>query len=221
VEVELPGAAVFLYDHPNAFRVAGDTFQTRSNARLPGGGTLVWQSPAQWTATLCSSCERVAVWREDVLIYPRVAVDVPAAHPDMPQKAGDLYREAAEVLPISRRAAAALARASMESLLKELAPTTGKPNLQTRIAHLKDRINPRLWRVLTALRVVGNDALHDEDDELIVMYLEGEVADIVEPFFGAINQLVEELITQPKQADALYDLIPSTKREAAERPPKT
>lgn len=125
--------------------------------------------------------------------------------------------EAAQVLPHSRRAAAALARASLEAFLREADTEPGRKNLQVRIGELKAQINPALWKVLTALRVVGNDSLHGDSDELIALYLHGEPAEVVEPFFSAINALVEELITQPRKADELYGLIPITKREAAER----
>ena len=207
-----------LTDLGNAFSVEGSAYKVIGAAVVPGTPQPEWQREPQWVATLCASCERSAVWREGELIYPRVAVDVPAAHPDMPNAAAALYREAADVLPLSRRAAAALARAAMESLLKELAPSsTPNANLQTRIGELASRVNPTLWQVLTALRVVGNDALHDGNDELIAMYLEGDIAETVEPFFGAINALVEELITQEKRAAELYRLIPDSKRDAAER----
>lgn len=200
------------YDYPNfaddAFEVAGTDIRTD------------FRPEPQWVMSLCSSCSRASVWRDGGLIFPSVHVDVPRAHADMPDAARTLYDEAAAVLPLSRRASAALARAAMEALLKELAPENGRPNLQNRLGVLQDRINPALWRVLTALRVVGNDALHGDEDDLVVMYLTGDVAETVEPFFGAINALVEELVTQPKRAEDLYNLIPESKRLAAERASK-
>ncbi len=135
----------------------------------------------------------------------------------MPGAARELFDEARLVLSESRRAAAALARASLEALLKHQFPESQAKNLQTRIGELESKVNSSLWRVLTALRVVGNDSLHGDHDDLVVMYLTGDAAEVVEPFFGAINALVEELITQPRKADELYNLIPPAKREAAER----
>jgi hypothetical protein len=141
----------------------------------------------------------------------------PASHPDVPTAAAELYEEARLVLMDSRRAAAALARASLESLLKHLDGAGEQKNLQRRIGDLQGKVNESLWRVLTAIRVVGNDALHDEDEELVVMYLTGDASSIVEPLFGAINALVEELITLPRRAEELYAMIPQSKRESAER----
>lgn len=169
-----------------------------------------------WTTTVCASCNVPSVWRGNQLIFP-LDSQAPPPHPDMPPAALELYMEAAQVLPHSRRAAAALARASLEAFLREADTEPGRKNLQVRIGELKAQINPALWKVLTALRVVGNDSLHGDSDELIALYLHGEPAEVVEPFFSAINALVEELITQPRKADELYGLIPITKREAAER----
>lgn len=192
-------------DIGESFYVEGTRIRTRRPVAQP-----------IWSVTLCASCNAPSVWRGMQLIFPMES-EAPAPHPDMPEEAKELYVEAAQVLPHSRRAAAALARASLEAFLRETDSETNRKNLQARIAELKNQINPALWKVLTALRVVGNDSLHGDGDELIALYLHGEVAEVVEPFFGAINALVEELITQPRKADELYELIPSAKREAAER----
>ena len=172
--------------------------------------------PAQWTTTVCTSCELPSVWRSDDLVFPGAVTSVPP-HPDMPTTARTLYEEAALVLPHSRRAAAALARAALESFLKSQDASGSRKNLQVRIGELDGRINLGLWKVLTALRIVGNDSLHDEADDLVVLYLSDEQFDPAELLFGALNALVEELITQPRKADALYQMIPEAKREAAER----
>ncbi|MFD6053345.1 DUF4145 domain-containing protein [Agromyces sp. NPDC060279] len=190
-------------DLPGYFRVDGTDIYSTKQA-------------GQWSATVCTACDAPSVWRGETLVHPADST-APAPHPDMPEPVRELYGEASLVLPYSRRAAAALARASLEALLRELEESGSRKNLQTRIGELQDKINPALWKVLTALRVVGNDALHGDQDDLVVLYLSGEPAEVVEPFFGAINQLVEELITQPRKAEELYALIPDAKREAAER----
>lgn len=173
-------------------------------------------SHEQWTATVCVSCTVPSVWRDSQLVYPRGST-VPGPHPDMPELARELYEEASAVLPDSRRAAAALARAALESFLKSREVSPSRKNLQSRIADLKDQVSHSLWQVLTALRVVGNDALHGEDDEIVRLYLSGDDADMAETFFGALNALVEELVTAPKRAADLYAKIPEAKRDAAER----
>lgn len=105
----------------------------------------------------------------------------------------------------------------MESLLKSLDSGGEWKNLQTRVGELQGRISEQLWQVLTALRVVGNDSLHGGDEDLITVYLSDTDGAIAVTFFGAINALVETLITQPKAANDLYAQISLPKREAAER----
>ncbi|WP_430645142.1 DUF4145 domain-containing protein [Agromyces sp. GXS1127] len=191
-------------DGPGAFRVDG----TGVKSAGPGTGS-------DWDVTVCASCNLPSVWRGEQLLYPRSST-IPASHPEMPQAARSLYDEARQVFPDSRRASAALARAALESLLLETDQSGRKKNLQTRIGELKGKVNEPLWQVLTAPRILGNDSLHGGEDDLVVLYLDGNDAEIVEAIFGAVNALVEELITQPRKARALYELIPEAKRSAAE-----
>lgn len=182
--------------------------------------TQAWEpysTSSAWWGALCAACRRLSVWREDECLYPRVTVGVAPAHPEMPEAARSLYEEAAAVLPVSRRAAAALARASMEALLKEVDGAQGRKNLQERLGALHSKVSPDLWQILTALRVVGNDALHGDNDELVTLYLKEEASGVVRALFGSINEIVQELITRPRERAELYALIPDGKREAAER----
>ncbi len=105
----------------------------------------------------------------------------------------------------------------MEALLKELDGTPGRKNLQDRLGALHSKVSPELWKILTALRVVGNDALHGDDDELVTLYLVEEDSGVVRALFAAINEVVHELVARPREWEELYALIPESKREAAER----
>lgn len=207
-------------DDEDWFRPAGDSIVPTPH-RQQDESAWMWEqyvSHAPWQVALCAACKHVSFRRHGMLIFPEAADTVAPPHPDMPERAASLYREAAAVLSGSRRAAAALARASLESLLKDVDETPeARRDLNTRIGELRAKINTGLWKVLTALRVVGNDALHGSDDDLIAVYLRTEDADLAETFFAAINELVEELITRPNKAEELYALIPEAKRAAAER----
>lgn len=168
----------------------------------------------QWTATICLGCKRSTVWRGEKMVFP--AAPPIAAHSDMPAIARSLFEEAVAVMPASSRAAAALARASMEALLKHLFPDTRARNLQERVGEARQYVRPNVWKLLTTLRVAGNDALHSGSGETVAIDLSGGDDGLIQPLLGAINMLVEELITQPQEADALYDQIPQAKREQAE-----
>jgi hypothetical protein len=195
-------------DVAGAFVVVGES--------IAKGRDLSEKDP-RWFASVCVSCKQGCVWRGDELVYPQ-ASQVAKPHPEMPAGARELYEEAALVLPVSRRAAAALARASLERLLRALPDADSKARLDDLIAALGQRVSHRLWQILTALRYLGNDTLHAESEsELVALYLEGDGATVVEPVFGAINAIVEEVIVQPKVADNLYSMIPEGVRATAER----
>lgn len=198
------------------FSDARGDFFIREGVLTRGSG-----GPDVWTSSTCTACDQSSVWRGDDLAYPRKG-SAPRPHPDMPEAALSLYEEASEVLPISRRAAAALARASLETLLRRLPGANPKHRLTDLIAGLQGKVTGPLWQLLTGLRYIGNTSLHgsgaDEDSPLVALFLEGEASEIVDPFFGAINTLVEELITQPAKIGALYEMIPESVRTQAEKP---
>lgn len=195
-------------DRKDAFRVSGTQLR---------GGTPRSSTTLRWFASVCVACSQGCVWRGHELIYPSVSQVTPP-HPDMPAAARELYEEAALVLPFSRRASAALARAALERLLKDLPGADPSLRLDDLIAALAPNVTPRLWQTITALRSLGNDTLHsDSDSELVALYLDGDAAEVAEPFFGAINAIVEEIIVQPRVANDLYSMIPPGVRTTAER----
>ncbi|WP_262000938.1 DUF4145 domain-containing protein [Microbacterium sp. Mcb102] len=206
-------------DEPDWFVPSGASV-VAADWRTESEGDQMWDPyipGVQWQATLCAACKRMSLWREAQMIFPRTTRAAVAAHPDMPETAAVLFNEAAAVLDGSRRAAAALGRAALEALLKAVDESGAKRDLNKRIGELSGRINPALWKVLTALRVVGNDALHSEDGDLVALYLHQEQGELAETFLQAINELVEELVTRPKRSEEIYAMLPASKRDAAER----
>lgn len=171
-----------------------------------------------WSLATCvsDSCRGQSMWREDVMVWPLVS-SAPAPHDTMPADARELYEEARAVLPHSRRAAAALVRGSLERLLR--AHLGSNDRLDEMIAALSTQVSRALWQILTAVRVLANTSLHRDDEapELLELFLEGDLAEVVDPYFIAINLLVEELIAAPAQAAELFATLPAAKREEAER----
>jgi hypothetical protein len=147
-------------------------------------------------------------------MYP-ASSRVPAPHPEMPVEASELYEEAREVVAISRRAGAALARASLERLLRVLNPALGRVNLEKRIEDILPRVSSSLGELLTVIRHAGNKSLHVEDDpdELTVLVLDPGEEEVVDYLFIAVNDLVDELVTRPRRAAELYAKIPQAVRD--------
>ncbi|MFC6090678.1 hypothetical protein [Saccharothrix lopnurensis] len=83
----------------------------------------------------------------------------------MPAEVRELFEEARAVAGVSRRAGAALARATVERLIRILDPDAPeKAKLDQRIERIKDRLTPQTAQLLDVLRVTDNGALHVDDE---------------------------------------------------------
>ena len=176
-----------------------------------------------WTASKCFSCRNYSLWLHKTLAFPdpRSALSNVAnsPHEDMPQDAALLFSEAVAVLPYSRRAAAALCRASMERLVKALDPECPKQaKLDDRLVRLEQRVSSPTIDQLNVLRHVGNTALHGEKDGdgSATIYIDEDDETIATTFFAVINSLVDELISKPRQGKELYDTLPEGVRKSYE-----
>lgn len=177
-----------------------------------------------WVASYCFGCEDHTLWINEAMAFPvpgQVDIgDVPEPNPDMPAGVIELYREAAAVLPHSKRAAAALCRAALEELAKFLTPELDpKIKLDGRLVNLSGRMAQETTLALQVIRHVGNTALHGQrdGDESVVIYLDGSDNEIAGMFFIAINDLATELISRPARIKAAYAKLPQTVREDFER----
>jgi hypothetical protein len=86
-----------------------------------------------------------------------------------------------------------------------------KAGLNMRIERIQNRVSTPLNQLLDVLRFIGNKMLHVEDQpaELVVMALDDEEGpQLVEHLLEATNDLVDELITQPRRKNGLWDRLP-------------
>lgn len=175
-----------------------------------------------WEACLCAGCERHSLWIGGVLAYPigTATGTVPEPVEGMPDEVRELYLEASAVFPHSRRAAAALCRASLERLAKHLTPDlpAGR-SLDERLIVLSGKTTESLTQAVQFIRHAGNTALHGarDDDESVVIYMDGDETDLIDLFFVTINELVNELVLRPARIQAAYEMLPVEKRESIER----
>jgi hypothetical protein len=137
----------------------------------------------------------------------------------MPEGVRALYSEATEVFAVSRRAGAALARATLEALLREVDPDAGKANLDERMARMEGRLSTTLWDTLDLVRHVGNKALHVSGvpDEAVVLVLDEEDTEVGPALFEIINDVVDETIVKEQKRARLADLIPQSVRDGVDR----
>lgn len=157
----------------------------------------------------CDSCGQLGIWLQEKLVYPRTS---PAglANSDMPAQVKALFDEAGAVFQTSPRAAAALLRLALQHLLKELGEE-GK-NIDKDINSLIDKgLDANLSKVFHSVRIIGNESVHpgeiNVDDEPYM----------AEVMFGLLNQIVDQMISNPAKIDALWDKMPENKRNPVEQ----
>lgn len=156
----------------------------------------------------CDSCNSIAIWLNGKMAHP-VSGPVGGANPDMPSPVMKLFEEAGAVFPTSPRASAALLRLALQVLLAELGEKG--ENIAADIDSLLEKgLSSSLIKVMHAVRIIGNESVHpgqisvDDDPE------------ITKAMFPLINEIVEQLITRPREQAELWDMLPESKRKPVE-----
>lgn len=195
----------------------------------PHCGAIAEQSWGEWTAgettrnyrtmgiayATCMVCSRRSWWLTEPapqLLWPRPTPGVPPS-PEMPEAPKALYEEARAIAADSPRAAVALLRVATEVLLREVVPgASGDLNAVVAQA-VKNGLTPMAQQAMDALRIIGNDAVHDVQ----IVLDEANTASIYNSLCRLLNLVVEQLVTAPRQAEEMYNALPESKRAAIER----
>lgn len=157
----------------------------------------------------CYNCKKWAVWVNEDLVYPpKKFGSLP--NQDLPEEIMAVVEEARSVLDQSPKGAAALLRLSIQMLCKHLGQTG--ENLNDDIGNLvKKGLNPVVQKSLDVVRVVGNDSVHPGVIDL------NDDKDTATRLFDLINIIADQMITQPKHVNELYEKLPESKRTAIEK----
>jgi len=130
----------------------------------------------------------------------------------MPEDVKALYLEASEVARVSPRAAAALLRVAVETLVNDLQP--GSNNLFQKIGDLvKDGLDARVQQAMDMLRVTGNDAVHPVQT---IVLESSEEAGLVPGLFEMLNFIVEQVVDRQAHIDRLFSQLPASVRQGIE-----
>lgn len=157
----------------------------------------------------CFSCKGLAVWVGDRLIHPlKEGVIVP--HEDMPPNIRDDFTEAASIVELSPRGAAALLRLCLQKLMVNLGET-GK-NINEDIKSLVAKgLEPEIQKALDVVRVIGNNAVHPGELDLT------DDRATATTLLALINIIVDRRIAARKRIDEMFQSLPQRAREAIER----
>jgi Domain of unknown function (DUF4145) len=157
----------------------------------------------------CYSCERLSVWVDKKVVYPRIIADGVPPNEDLPSDIARDFNEARSIVDLSARGAAALLRLCIQKLCMHL----GEPgkDLNTDIARLgKKGLATRVKQALDIVRVIGNESVHPgqiglRDDTATALRL-----------FELVNLIAEKMISEPKHVDAMFNSLPEDKRRGVE-----
>lgn len=177
-----------------------------------GSGCTITNSHTQVkgvTFCECTHCHKFSIWFQGAMIYPDSS-QAPMPNPDLPDEIRKDYEEARSIINRSPRGAAALLRLCIQKLCAHL----GEPgkNINDDIAALvKKGLNPRIQKSLDIVRVIGNEAVHPGMVDL------RDNPDIAVHLCKLLNFIADAMITQPKEIDLLYDVLPADKRDQIDK----
>jgi hypothetical protein len=164
--------------------------------------------PVNAWVSLCYACDAFTFWVKDQICFPVSKSEIKPPE-NLPASLRDDFEEAAAVLELSPRSAAALLRLCIQKLMKELGQE-GK-NLNDAIGALVSQgLEPGVQKALDIMRVIGNEAVHpgliDVDDKATAISL-----------FQLLNLIVERCITVNKKLEEMYANLPPGALEAIKR----
>lgn len=134
----------------------------------------------------------------------------PLPHPDMPEDASKIFREARSIANLSPKGAAALLRLALQQLCIDLGQK-GK-DLNKDIGELvKKGLPVEIQQALDVVRVVGNNAVHPGEISL------DDSPEVAGSLFELINYIVDRMISQPKKLSELYASLPTGAVEAIKK----
>lgn len=159
--------------------------------------------------SVCKVCNKFTLWLDGKQIYPLTS-DIEQPNIDMPEEIKNLYLEARDVYPISKKSSAALLRLALQLLCKDLGEE-GK-NINTDIANLvKKGLSEIVQKSLDIIRITGNQAVHPGELNL------NENEELVESLFGVLNFIIEETYSKERKINELYNKLPESSIQAIKK----
>lgn len=186
-----------------------DVYAAQAFGRLPLGANSHLNSDV-WISR-CSHCGQDCYWHDNETVHGRLIIPASYGTPPpngyMPPDVRADYLEAASILALSARGAAALLRLAVQKLMKHLGMPGENINADIKAlvaAGLPDMVQ----QALDYCRVVGNNAVHPGELSL------EDTPDMAWTMFELINTIVQLRIAAPKQLEELYAQLPQGARDA-------
>lgn len=149
---------------------------------------------------------------EVIRLFPRDMGDqLPLPNEDMPENCAATYKEAAAVFSVSPRASAGLMRLCLQQFCQEL-EIQGK-TLDEQIGQLvRAGVPTFVQQYMDVCRYVGNSSVHPSVEINV-----NEKSEVARGLFGAMNIIVENLVSIPKRASEAYAALPANMKTHIEK----
>jgi hypothetical protein len=158
----------------------------------------------------CYSCKEYAFWLGWKLVFPNTKISVNKPNKDLNADIKKDYIEAAAILGVSPRGAAALLRLCIQKICIQVGEKGKK--IDDDIANLvKKGLDVKVQKALDIVRVIGNEAVHPGQIDL------NDALDTATKLFKLVNLIADSMITQPKEIAALYEVLPKSKKDGIEK----
>lgn len=141
-------------------------------------------------------------------LYPQ---SVAKKYPDyIPEQIRIDYMEATEIIELSPKASATLARRCLQGMIRDFWNVNNKDSLYQEIEAIKDRVSPSTRRALDDIRQLGNIGAHMEQDiDKIISIDPGEA----EMLLKLIEHLIEEWYVARHDTEELMEEIHQINQE--------
>lgn len=180
-------------------------FQEDINVSLPRHTTI----KNRLSIARCCNCGKKIIWIDNEYIYPNIVAE--EVNPDLPESVKQLYNEAGLIYNQSPRAACALLRLAIDRLCNELGETDR--DINKNIGALVEKGLPKkVQQALDFVRVVGNKAVHPG-----VIAFDVDDTNTAKTLMRLINMIGQNMITDPKDIEDMYNLLPESAKESIER----
>jgi hypothetical protein len=128
-----------------------------------------------------------------------VPEDTGKVQPDyIPKAIREDYAEACAIREKSPKASATLSRRCLQGMIRDFWKVTDKRTLKDEIEAIKDRVQPKVWQAIDAIRKIGNIGAHMEKDINVIVDVDIGEAE-------ALIHLIEMLINEWYVADHTRD----------------
>ena len=153
----------------------------------------------------CQCCGYISFWYNKKLIWPlNSCVELPSV--DMPEDIKKLYNEASSIVDLSPKGSCAILRLALQKLCNRLAGQPEKSKIDGSIKKLVERGLPdSLQKMMDIVRIVGDEAVHPGEINI------DDNKDLAIAMFRLINLIIEKIVTEPKEINELYNLMPEEK----------